>query len=249
VGSAQEAESRGTDSHWSLLPLDSKSQPPAMNVPAPHFLLFSEAARPAGVSAGGQWRFVLKDHGGDTALEAADDEHAAGTERLELLAIVRGLEALDQPSKVTLMTGSRDIQRGLKFGLAHWRDHDWQWERYGQMTPVKNADLWQRIDRLLEIHDVGCRPRSLESADDLAAPREPAAPVARRSSRGKRLRFDQSPVPSSAQLAPRKQTRAGNHSGASRARGLHPARLVRAWLTRMAEWFAKAVHAAGLARE
>jgi len=204
-----------------------------MSVPAPHFLLFSEAAPTAAAAAAGHWRFVLKEPGGDVSLEASDNEQAAGAERLELLAIVRGLEALDQPSKVTLMTGSRDIQRGLSFGLSHWREHDWQWERYGQMTPVKNADLWQRIDRLLEIHDVACRPRRLEGADDLAAPARPhSASSVIRTPRGKRLRIDKSAASSAAQRAPRRSVR--RHSagdGEFRARRLHPHNLLTAfWL-------------------
>src|SRR4051812_23330141 len=122
-----------------------------MNVPAPHFLLYAEAAAPAqcaiGASVarrrgessagsrcdengdfGGRWRFVLRTPGGDTSLEAADDEPEATSERLELLAVVRGLEALDEPSHVTLVTGSRYLRRGLEYGLAQWRENDWQWE-------------------------------------------------------------------------------------------------------------------------
>jgi ribonuclease HI len=169
-----------------------------MSVPAPHFLLYSEAVpshSPAGASAAesrasARWRFVLQSSRGEAALEVADEEASGSSERLELLAIIRGLEALDQPSRVTLMTSSRDIQRGLQFGLAQWREHDWHWERYGRMTPVKNGDLWRRIDRLLEIHDVACRPRRLEKADDLAAPQQAITPM-RRDRRGRRLRIDQ----------------------------------------------------------
>ena len=200
-----------------------------MSVPAPHFLLFSEAARLAGAAAAGRWRFVLKAPGGETSLEAADDEHAAGTERLELLAIIRGLEALDQPSKVTLMTGSRDIQRGLQYGLAHWRENDWQWERYGQMTSVKNADLWKRIDRLLEIHDISCRPRRLESADDLAAPcGEPRLTHIGPGRGGRRLRIDQPAMQSSAQRAPGEQGQHSKSRNDSFARHLHLSNILRA---------------------
>lgn len=146
-----------------------------MSVPAPHFLLYAEAAQAADstVSDAGRWRFVLRLPGGETALEAADEEPEAGPERLELLAVVRGLEALDAPSQVTLLTGSRHIRRGLDFGLSQWRENDWQWERYGRMTPVKNGDLWQRLDRLLDIHALECRPTRLEKADDLASPPMP----------------------------------------------------------------------------
>jgi ribonuclease HI len=207
-----------------------------MSVPAPHFLLFSEAAQPAGAAAG-QWRFVLKPPRGDPSLEVADDEHAAGLERLELLAIVRGLEALDQPSKVTLMTGSRDIQRGLQFGLNHWREHDWQWERYGQMTPVKNADLWKRIDRLLEIHNVACRPRRLESVDDLAAPiGERTRTDRKRGRHGKRLRIDRPVAPSDAQRAPRGGGRDSTCFGEGRARRLHQGNVLTAMSRRLIEF-------------
>jgi ribonuclease HI len=169
---------RGTDSHGSPLALDHKSQPPAMSVSAPHFLLYAEAAQApdCAVSSGGRWRFVLQQPGGQTALEAADEEPEAGPDRLELLAIVRGLEALEAPARVTLVTGSRHIRRGLEAGLAQWRDNGWQWERYGRMTPVKNSDLWRRLDRLTDIHTVECRPARQAPADDLATPsvRQPA---------------------------------------------------------------------------
>jgi ribonuclease HI len=176
-----------------------------MSVPAPHFLLYAEAAplpSPAyaggsragvsGLDEGGRWRFVLRLPGGETSLEAADEEPEATAERLELLAVVRGLEALSQPSRVTLLTGSRHLRRGLEFGLSQWRENDWQWERYGRMSPIKNCDLWQRLDRLLEIHVVQSQPTRLEKADDLASP--PAAASRKTTSRGRHVRID-SPEP------------------------------------------------------
>jgi ribonuclease HI len=168
-----------------------------MTVPAPHFLLFSEASdRPADdASASGRWRFVLEAVDGSETLEAGDDELETSAERLELLAIVRGLEALDQPSRVTLVTRSRHVSRGMRFGLEQWRENDWQWERFGQMIPVKNADLWQRIDHALGIHRVDCRAWKLESSDDLAppAPRRQAAQddsIWLKSTTGRMLRVD-----------------------------------------------------------
>ena len=162
-----------------------------MNVPAPHFLLYAEAARAAsGVAAEcGEWRFVLRLPGGETSLEAADEEPEATTQRLELLAVVRGLEALSQPSRVTLLTGSRYLRRGLDFGMPQWRENDWQWERYGRMAPVKNSDLWQRLDRLLAIHELECKPTRLEKTDDLAPPQPHIeSPASQRN--GRNIRID-----------------------------------------------------------
>ncbi|MBI3837484.1 MAG: hypothetical protein HY288_06080 [Planctomycetia bacterium] len=125
-----------------------------MRVAAPHFLLFSESCRK---SSQGQWRFVLQSLDGTEQFEAADAEPNARGERLELLAVVRGLEALAQPSRVTLVTPSKYVNRGLTYGLEEWRANDWQWEHYGEMVPVKNRDLWQRVDRALSFHKLECR--------------------------------------------------------------------------------------------
>ena len=125
-----------------------------MKVAAPHYLLFSESCRK---SSQGQWRFVLQSIDGGDQLEAADAEPNAKGERLELLAVVRGLEALEQPSRVTLVTPSKYVNRGLTYGMEEWRANDWQWEHFGEMVPVKNRDLWQRVDRALVYHQLECR--------------------------------------------------------------------------------------------
>jgi len=147
----------------SRLPADLKYRV-IMSVPAPHFLLFSEsrihrgsAASSLAPGAPGSWRFKLEAVDGSDRIDISDEEQEHDGERLELLAIVRGLEALDQPSRVTLITRRPSISRGLRFGLDQWRENNWQWECFGQMAPVKDADLWQRVDRALGFHDVRCR--------------------------------------------------------------------------------------------
>ena len=132
-----------------------------MNIPTtPHFLLFSGACQKNRVRHGTSpesWRFVLESvHGSDT-LEVADTEPGVGGERLELLAVVRGLEALNQPSQVTLITPSRYVKSGMQFGLDQWREDGWRWERFGHRVPVTNADLWKRVDRAMQYHTVECK--------------------------------------------------------------------------------------------
>lgn len=147
-----------------------------MNFPSPHFLLFSETGR---TLDRGQWRFVLESLDGTDKLEAADTEPDMHGERLELLAVVRGLEAVPRPSKVTLVTPSRYVNRGLNYGLAEWRTNDWQWEHFGEMTPIKNRDLWQRVDRALEFHSVDCRLWRFEANDTATGLRgDPAGQLA-----------------------------------------------------------------------
>jgi len=77
---------------------------------------------------------------------------------------------LEQPSQVTLLTDSRYVSQGIAHGLTEWRSNDWCWERFGELTPVKNRDLWQRVDRALRFHRVDCRTWRFD------APHVPAGP-------------------------------------------------------------------------
>lgn len=126
-----------------------------------HYLLFSEASC---TSSGQTWRFVLQNVETSRRMVVADEENVTCGERLELLAVVRGLEALDGPAQVTLVTKSRYVSRGIRSGLTEWRANDWQWERFGRIVPVKDHDLWQRVDRALLFHKVVCQAWQFEDA-------------------------------------------------------------------------------------
>ena len=139
----------------------------------PHYLLFSEASQDR--CAAQTWRFVLQHIESQRRFSATDSEPSeagqeVGHERLELLAVVRGLEALDRPARVTLVTKSRYVSRGIKRGLSEWRASDWRWERFGRIVPVRDHDLWRRVDHALRFHEVDCQawqfddPAGAESA-------------------------------------------------------------------------------------
>jgi len=97
------------------------------------------------------------------------EPHIRG-ERLELLTVVRGLERLDRPARVTLMTASPYVREGIRRGVAEWRKNNWQWEFFGQMAPVRNRDLWERVDRAMQYHQVDCRTWRFDQAHALPAP-------------------------------------------------------------------------------
>jgi ribonuclease HI len=141
-----------------------------MSAPEPHFLLYSASAPADPDGKPGDWRFVLESIDGSSKLEIVDTEPEVRGERLELLAVVRGLEAIDEPARVTLVTPSRYVSRGISYGLTDWRENGWHWERHGEMVPVKDRDLWQRVDRALEFHRVECRQWRLDGPHERAAP-------------------------------------------------------------------------------
>jgi ribonuclease HI len=125
-----------------------------MSTSAPHFLLLTDTI--AATHDERSWRFVLQPVGDGERIAADDIEIDADANRLELLAVVRGLEALDGPSRVTLLCDSRYVRRGIRHDLAQWRENDWRWEHFGKLVPIRDLDLWQRLDRALAIHQVDC---------------------------------------------------------------------------------------------
>ena len=147
----------------------------------PRFILFTEVSPVSDVENGGQWKFTLQQVCGSERIEASDLESNATEERLQLFSVLRGLEALDQPSRVTLITASRYVDRGVRLGLEQWRDSAWQWERFGIMTPIKHADLWQRVDRALQFHRMDCRFWRVNTDESSLNPKRSrrAAPVLR----------------------------------------------------------------------
>jgi hypothetical protein len=128
----------------------------------PHYRLVSEVREGRGDGwegdeVGGRWRFILETLEGERLLEAEDREEGCDEERLALLSVVRGLEALDEPSHVILTTTNGNVGRGLRFGLAAWRDNGWRSERFGELVRVRDEDLWRRVDRALQFHSLDCR--------------------------------------------------------------------------------------------
>ena len=119
----------------------------------------------------GRWRFELRPMDGSAGVEVADVEPDVWGERLDLLTVVRALESLDRPSRVTLIGCTRYVEQGILYGLPEWRDNGWQWEYFGTMAPVRDCDLWQRMDHVLHFHRVECGKRRLDS--EHASPNSP----------------------------------------------------------------------------
>ncbi len=181
---------------------------------SPHFLLRSEASQPDQEAAGGSWRFVLHAAGGER-FEAEDNEPLAQGERLELLAAVRGLESLDQPSRVILSTSSRFVYQGIVQGLEQWRANDWQWERFSELVPIKHRDLWQRMAQALAIHTVECRLRGRLLTR--GCPEEVPAAVTPATEQTETPEVTPAPIPSR-RAGPRRRWRLDSaHSGQSRS--------------------------------
>jgi len=182
-----------------------------MSVRAPHFLLYSKTARRDQQPA---WAFEIRTVGGVSQLKVEDIEPDVAGERLELLAVVRGLEAIAQPSAVTLVTSSKYVSRGIINGLEEWRSSDWQWERHGEMVSVKNCDLWQRIDRAMQVHRVRVRRWRLDDPHEVASPKQTATKAVTRLSENSSISAEPAAVHQRRFNPTARRTAANRHSWA-----------------------------------
>lgn len=99
-------------------------------------------------------------------------EPATTNNRMELMAAIEGLAALNEPCQVVITTDSQYVRKGITEWLAGWKRNGW---RTAAKAPVKNADLWQRLDEQNQRHEVEWRwvkghsgHRENELADALA---------------------------------------------------------------------------------
>jgi ribonuclease HI len=97
----------------------------------------------------GGWGVLLRS--GDSERELYGGERDTTNNRMELTAVIRGLEALKRRCKVRLYTDSQYVQKGISSWIHDWKRRAW---RTADKKPVKNVDLWQRLDELAGEHEV-----------------------------------------------------------------------------------------------
>jgi len=109
-------------------------------------MLFTDGACSGNPGPGG-WGALLRYRGHEKELSGGE----AGTtnNRMELLAAICGLEALKRPVRVRICTDSQYVMKGITEWLPDWKRRGW---KTADRQPVKNVDLWQRLEAALTPH-------------------------------------------------------------------------------------------------
>ena len=98
----------------------------------------------------GGWGAILVYRGKEKELSGG--EASTTNNRMELMAAIAGMSALREPCKIVLTSDSKYLVDAINKGwLASWKKNGW---RKADKSAVLNVELWQKIDSLLEIHDV-----------------------------------------------------------------------------------------------
>lgn len=100
----------------------------------------------------GAWAFIARDDFGELCRSGV--ESPATSNRMELLAAILALESLTSPCRVEIQSDSRYLCDGASVWLPLWQKRQW---RTVNKQPVKNADLWLRLDRASQGHSIAWR--------------------------------------------------------------------------------------------
>ncbi|AKJ68739.1 RNaseH ribonuclease [Pandoraea thiooxydans] len=117
----------------------------------PHVEIFTDGACKGNPGPGG-WGALLRS--GATEKELFGGEPLTTNNRMELLAVIRALEALNRRCHVVLHTDSQYVQKGISEWIHGWKQRGW---KTAAKAPVKNADLWQELDRVSQQHQIEWR--------------------------------------------------------------------------------------------
>jgi ribonuclease HI len=100
----------------------------------------------------GGWGVLLR--WGETEKELWGGERQTTNNRMELMAVIMALEALRRPTCIEIVTDSQYVKRGVEEWMPRWKRNGWQ---TAARQPVKNRDLWERLDSALAAHTVRWR--------------------------------------------------------------------------------------------
>ena len=117
----------------------------------PHVVIHTDGACSGNPGPGG-WGAVLEWNG--KRRELSGGEAATTNNRMELMAAIAALEALKRPMRVVLFTDSQYLRQGITEWLEGWRARGWP---TADRKPVKNRDLWERLDAARARHRVEWR--------------------------------------------------------------------------------------------
>jgi ribonuclease HI len=97
----------------------------------------------------GGWGALLRYNGREKTLHGG--ETLTTNNRMELMAAIIAIESLTRPCAVKLTTDSKYVMQGITEWMVNWKKRGW---KTAAKTPVKNVDLWQRLDQAIATHQV-----------------------------------------------------------------------------------------------
>lgn len=108
--------------------------------------IFTDGACSGNPGPGG-WGTIIRSKGVEKELSGGAKDST--NNRMEMMAVIMGLEALTRPCDVKITTDSQYVMKGMQEWLPGWKRRNW---KTAAKKPVKNVDLWQRMEKAAELH-------------------------------------------------------------------------------------------------
>jgi ribonuclease HI len=115
--------------------------------------LYTDGACSCNPGPGG-WAYILRDVKTGKELEGSGGEADSTNNRMEMLAVINGLMALKKSCRVKLYSDSKYVLQGLSEWVAGWKRNGWKRKEKNKLVPIKNVELWQELDRLVQLHSM-----------------------------------------------------------------------------------------------
>ena len=119
----------------------------------PEIQLYTDGGCSGNPGPGG-WAYILRHVASGKVKEEWGAEPNTTNNRMELLAVIRGLAALTRPCTIELFTDSVYVGKGLSEWMPKWKANGWRRRTGQKWEPVKNQELWEELDRLIHRHRV-----------------------------------------------------------------------------------------------
>jgi len=113
--------------------------------------LFTDGACSGNPGPGG-WAFILRHVKSGKELVRSGGLRDTTNNQMEMLAVIEGLSALTRPTSVELVSDSTYVLRGIAEWMPNWKKNGWRRREGKSWKPVKNVELWQRLDELIAVH-------------------------------------------------------------------------------------------------
>ncbi len=116
-------------------------------------VLYTDGACRGNPGPGG-WAFILRHHKTGKTLVRSGGAAQTTNNQMEMTAVIEGLAALTRPTRVEVVSDSTYVLDGIAKWLANWKKNQWRRREGGSWKPVKNVELWRKIDELVSRHEV-----------------------------------------------------------------------------------------------
>jgi len=116
-------------------------------------IIYTDGACSGNPGPGG-WAFILRHVTTGKSMEKTGATPQTTNNQMELQALIEGLQSLQRPTRVHVVTDSTYLKQGLTEWIQNWKRRGWKRKTSNGLKPVKNVEQWKQLDELTQMHNL-----------------------------------------------------------------------------------------------